>query len=260
MINTHRIIQGAMLIFAGIFFAGCASVQNYKYDIDSIRKHSMNQIVLIQKKLKEQKIMAEVTKRTNEMRNIFDKAELLFKEGELVKARELYKKAYKLSNNKFMTDHAELVNKELARQIRKDKKEEPASEVKSKSSDLNLKLNRRKNKVNLRLNKKNTSPRSKSPNLNLKLNRQSKMALQKHCNILIGKEMVPRDGLFFKLVKYHGCILSATARRVESRDGRVESNGRHEYFQVYQPLFRNRMTLGWFPFFLTEVKGLERSH
>jgi hypothetical protein len=41
----------------------------------------------------------------------------------------------------------------------------------------------------------------------------------------------------------------ATARRVESMDGRDESNRRHEDFQFNQGLFRNRMTLGRFPFF-----------
>jgi hypothetical protein len=122
MIKMPRMIKVVAIIFAIIFLSSCVSIQNSGYNIESIKRHSKKQIVLIQKELKEQKIMVEVTKRTNEIRDIFDKAEMLYKEGELVKAKELYEKAYKLADDKFITDHVKRVNKELSRQIQKDKK------------------------------------------------------------------------------------------------------------------------------------------
>lgn len=123
MIKGISTIKGILLCLAVIFFAGCASVQSHKYNIESIKRHSENQIKLIRKMRQEWKITAELAKKTKEILDIFDEATKLFKEGALDKAEELYKKASQLSDDEFLRNHPRLANKELTRHKKNEKRE-----------------------------------------------------------------------------------------------------------------------------------------
>lgn len=114
-------IKKMMLVFTLIFFASSVFGQSYKYDIESIKKRSKKQLNLIQRKLKEQRIEEAQAKKAKKIQDIFNQAEELYQQGKLKEAKELYEKAYKLSDDKSMRQYIKRANKAIAKQKRKER-------------------------------------------------------------------------------------------------------------------------------------------
>jgi len=105
-----------MLISAVLFFSTSVFAQSYKYDLKAIKKRSKKQIGIIQEKLKEQREQKRQDEKAAEIDAIFNQAEDLYQKGDFKKAKELYEKAYKLSDDKSMRGYIVRANKEIAKQ------------------------------------------------------------------------------------------------------------------------------------------------
>jgi hypothetical protein len=125
-------IKSIILFFVICFLTSNVFAENYQYDLEAIKKHAQKQIKVIEKKLEEQKKQEEQVKKAKEIQDLFDKAEFLYQQGEVNKAKALYEQVYKLSKDSSIIEYIKRTNKVIARQERAQRESDLARKRREK--------------------------------------------------------------------------------------------------------------------------------
>jgi hypothetical protein len=125
-------IKSIILFFVICFLTSNVFAENYQYDLESIKKHAQKQIKVIEKKLEEQKKQEEQAEKAKEIQDLFDKAEFLYQQGEVNKAKALYEQVYKLSKDSSIIEYIKRTNKVIARQERAQRESDLARKRREK--------------------------------------------------------------------------------------------------------------------------------